>query len=94
MTAQAKDKSAHPFCDNPKCNFHHVMVSAGCTGLESGDIKVERQFFSKVNTMGFIRLCGTCSEVVPMFVRCQEETIIDGEEASRVWRPDSKIIVA
>ena len=93
MTAQAKN-TKQPFCDNPVCNFHHVMVSDGCNSLEAGDIKVERAFFNRDKTLKIIKLCTTCAQVVPFFVKCQEETIIDGEEASRVWRPDSKIIVA
>ncbi len=92
MTAQAKDKSAHPFCDNPKCNFHHVMVSSGCNALEAGDIKVERVFFGKGKTLKIIKLCGTCAEVVAFFVPCQVETLIEGEEASKLWRPDKQII--
>lgn len=80
MTAQAADnltRTGEPFCDNIKCNFHRVNVTTGCTGLEHGELKVGRSFFLKPGTLFKIKLCDTCAEVVPLFVKCNEEMEID-----------------
>lgn len=90
MTAQAAETKKAPFCDNPKCNFHRVAVSESCISLEHGEIKVTREFFGRDKTLKVIKLCGTCAEVVPMFVRCKEETVIDGPT---IWMPGEKQVI-
>jgi hypothetical protein len=87
MTMTAQSIKQEPFCDNVKCNFHRVMVSAGCTGLEHGDLKIERNFFVKDKRLTSIRLCGTCSEVVPLLVSCENE------EVATVWTPKDKQLI-
>lgn len=90
MTAQATDNHTESFCANPKCNFHRISVSMACTSLEAGDIKVERMFFSKGGILKPIKLCATCAAVVPMFVSCEVETVLDGPE---IWTPGDKQII-
>lgn len=89
MTAQAK-ATTEAFCANPKCNFHRVLVTEACTSLEAGDLKVERAFFSKGGILKPIKLCGTCAAVVPMFVPCEVETVLDGPQ---LFVPSEKKII-
>ena len=90
MTAQSAEIKKAPFCDNPKCNFHRVVVSESCVSLEHGEIKITREFFGRDKTLKIVKLCGTCAEVVPMFVKCQEETVLDGP---KLWTPERKGII-
>ena len=83
------DKVQEPFCDNPKCNFNRISVSRGCTGIESGTMKVARMFFIKPGSIVKVKLCGVCAEVVPMFVQCAD----DKDTTSPVIQPGAKQLI-